>query len=142
MKFYPGYLYVLGVQRRTIYEYHRVEVDVTRIQSNTVVILEPLTSMSDGKIGFQLCGFYTYFFEHLKKTSNKFSSNLTRNSISNFVLPQTGIMMQDHWMKIRTSHDCSLYLLPLNKFSRKISHKLNIIRLQYYLCFPLLYNSL
>lgn len=82
------------------------------------------------------------FFEHLKKTSNKFSSNLTRNSISNFVLPQTGIMMQDHWMKIRTSHDCSLYLLPLNKFSRKISHKLNIIRLQYYLCFPLLYNSL
>lgn len=52
MKFYPGYLYVLGVQRRTIYEYHRVEVDITRIQSNTVVILEPLTSMSDGKIGF------------------------------------------------------------------------------------------
>lgn len=38
-----------GVQRRTIYEYHRVEVDITRIQSNTVVILEPLTTCNIAK---------------------------------------------------------------------------------------------
>ncbi|XP_065929802.1 plexin domain-containing protein 2 isoform X4 [Magallana gigas] len=38
-----------GVQRRTIYEYHRVEVDFTRIQSNSVVILEPLTTCNIAK---------------------------------------------------------------------------------------------
>ncbi|XP_056007931.1 plexin domain-containing protein 2-like isoform X8 [Ostrea edulis] len=31
-----------GIQRRTIFEYHRVEVNFTRIRSNTVIILEPL----------------------------------------------------------------------------------------------------
>lgn len=43
-------LYVItGIQRRTIYEYHRVEVDFGRIQSNTIVILDPLISMSQKK---------------------------------------------------------------------------------------------
>ena len=46
-------LYVItGIQRRTIYEYHRVEVDFGRIQSNTIVILDPLISMSQKKWNF------------------------------------------------------------------------------------------
>lgn len=46
--FYIDTIYA-GVQRRTIYEYHRVEVDFTRIQSNSVVILEPLTTCNIAK---------------------------------------------------------------------------------------------
>ncbi|XP_063421293.1 plexin domain-containing protein 2-like isoform X4 [Mytilus trossulus] len=33
---------VNGITRRTIYEYHRVEVNLTLIEENTVVLLEPL----------------------------------------------------------------------------------------------------
>nr|XP_022309896.1 plexin domain-containing protein 2-like isoform X3 [Crassostrea virginica] len=38
-----------GIQRRTIYEYHRVEVDFGRIQSNTIVILDPLITCNIAK---------------------------------------------------------------------------------------------
>ncbi|KAK3108195.1 hypothetical protein FSP39_002932 [Pinctada imbricata] len=40
---------VSGVQRRTIYEYHRVEINSTLITENTVVILEPLTTCNIAK---------------------------------------------------------------------------------------------
>ncbi|XP_062615229.1 plexin domain-containing protein 2-like isoform X2 [Saccostrea cucullata] len=38
-----------GVQRRTIYEYHRVEVDFKRVRSQSVVILEPLATCNIAK---------------------------------------------------------------------------------------------
>lgn len=97
-----GYLYVSGVQRRTIYEYHRVEVDFTRIQSNSVVILEPLTSMSDGKIGFYLCGFYTYFLNNLKNFKSSYEKfYIQLQFVSNY---------DARSLDENTSHDCSLFI--------------------------------
>lgn len=44
-------------------------------------------------------------------------NNHIRNSISNFVLPQTGIMMQDNWMKTHLIHMIAVCINYIIHFS-------------------------